>query len=147
MRPILPSGPEPVGSGPRPTQVIAARVGLVVAVLALESACGPGSSPAVPTGGLPATYVVTGHLKGVGGPTGHGATPWARTVTWTGSRHGSAQTDSRGRFTLELRRGTYQLTGHSPSFGDGAYLCSVGHPVSLSGTTTRLHVDVLCQMK
>jgi hypothetical protein len=122
-------------------------MGLVVALLTLGSACGPGSSPAAPTGGLPAKYVVTGHLEGVGGPSGRGATPWTGTVTWTGSRHGSAHTDSHGLFTLELPRGTYRLTGHSPSFGDGAYLCSAVHPVTLSGTTTRLRLDVLCQMK
>jgi hypothetical protein len=126
--------------------MIGARMGVVVAVLTLASACGSGSSPAVPTGRPPATYVVTGHLEGVGGPGGHAPSPWEGTVTWTGTQHGTAGTDNLGRFTLRLPPGRYVLTGHSPQYGDGTYLCrAVGALVVTKGAQVRM--DVLCQMK
>lgn len=132
--------------------MIGARTGLVVAVVALTSGCGTGSSPGVSTGAAtPAAYVVSGHLQGVGGPAPGAPRPWSGTVTLTTADGESTtvHTNAHGRFHVAVSsgQGRYTLTGHSPQFGDGAYLCRATGPVVLSGATAHDHVDVLCHMK
>jgi hypothetical protein len=155
MDPILPFAGEPLRSGPRPIRVNVnvTGIGLVVAALALGSACGgPGSQPEGPTGTpTPAAYVVTGHLKVVGGPAPGAARPGNGTVTLTTADGESTtvQTDADGRFGVAVSTGPgrYTLTGHSPQFGDGAYECRATGPVVVSRSTRTVHADVFCQMK
>ncbi len=122
-------------------------MGLVVAVLGLASACGPGSSPVVPNNiDLRATYVVTGHLEGVGGPVGGRVRHWPGTIHVQGPVHQDVATDAHGRFHLRLPPGHYVLTGHSPQYGDGRYPCQAeGSLVVTKGAPVRM--NVLCQMK
>jgi hypothetical protein len=125
--------------------MIGARAGLVVAVLALVGACGPGSSPAPDHVDNPATYVVTGHLEGVGGPAGAPVQHWPGTIHAAGPVDVDVATDAHGRFQLQLPSGRYVLTGHSPQYGDGRYLCRAeGTLVVRTGEPARM--NVLCQM-
>ncbi len=139
---------EPVAVGPRPIRMHVARVALVAGVL-VSSACGSGSIPESQTGITPAdtSVVVSGHLEGVGGPAPGAPRPWQGTVTWRGSStSGTVSTDPDGAFELALPPGHYVLTGHSPQYGDNAYLCQAGHAVVVRPGRPR-QVDVLCQMR
>jgi hypothetical protein len=126
----------------------AARIALVAGVLALSSACGSAPSPQSSTGAAPtdSPVAVSGHLEGVGGPAPGAPRAWQGTVSWHGSSSGTVATDSDGAFDLALPPGHYVLTGHSPQYGDGAYLCRAGRPVVVHAGQP-LRVDVLCQMK
>jgi hypothetical protein len=125
--------------------MVGARAVLVVALLGLASACGPGSSPVVLVGGPPQIH---GRLQGIGGPAGSDPRHWSGTVTLT-AEDGSARTvhtDAHGRFDVAVVAGHYTLTGHSPWYGDGRYLCHGVRTIVIHDHQTA-HVNVLCQMK
>jgi hypothetical protein len=88
---------------------------------------------------------VTGRLEGVGGPAPGAPRPWSGTVEWTGPTHGSVLVAADGRFVLSLPPGRYELTGRSPLYGDGAYLCRAPYALVV-GPGRPGHLDVLCQM-
>lgn len=90
---------------------------------------------------------VTGTLELVGGPSGNAPRGVHGTVTAT-TADGSTQTvavGSSGRFTLHLTSGTYTITGSSPLFGAGQYVCRAAEPVTVNGPTEG--VLVACSMK
>lgn len=120
-----------------------------LAGLTLAAVCLAGSTTACSALG-PTDGTVTGHLYGVGGPAPVTAPssprPWPGTVTVTGSGvHLELRVGADGAFSLRVRPGRYTVTGHSPRFGDGTYLCqATGMATVASGHTTK--ADVLCQM-
>jgi hypothetical protein len=78
---------------------------------------------------------ITGTLRMIGGPAGNNR-PVAGTVSITsatGSGCDIAVSDS-GAFDVAVPVGHYTVTGHSPSFGDGQYLCSADGPVNVTNT-------------
>jgi hypothetical protein len=117
--------------------------------LTLAAVCLAGFTTACSTLG-PADGTVTGHLYGVGGPATVTAPPsprpWPGTVTVTGS---GVQLDIRvgadGTYSVRVGPGRYTVTGHSPLYGNGTYLCqAAGMATVTSRHTTK--ADVLCQM-
>jgi hypothetical protein len=128
-----------------------------VAALAMSgcssSDSGPAAGPAA--GGIVSTRPavdgtgtrvdVTGRLEGVGGPAPGAPRGWRGSVSWAGPTHGTVRVDSDGLFMLSLPPGRYRLTGHSPQYGDGNYLCQAPHPLVVRAGRP-LHLDVLCQM-
>jgi hypothetical protein len=122
-------------------------VGLAVAALSLAGFTTACSGPAGPS---PADGTLTGHLYGVGGPAAISVPPsprpWPGTVTLVGPGvHRDVTVGADGTFSMVVPAGTYTVTGHSPNYGSGAYLCqTVGEVTVTSGHTTK--ADVLCQM-
>jgi hypothetical protein len=115
-----------------------------------SSGGGPSSSgtatPITPADdGIGTRLVVSGQLLGVGGPAPGAPRSWPGSVSWTGPTHGTVRVHSDGRFALSLPPGRYELTGHSPRYGDSDYLCRAAHPVVV-GTHGPLRVDVWCQL-
>jgi hypothetical protein len=88
---------------------------------------------------------ISGRLEGVGGPAPGAPRGWRGSVSWAGPTHGTVRVDTDGLFTLSLPPGRYRLTGHSPRYGDGDYLCRAAHPLVVRAGRP-LHLDVLCQM-
>jgi hypothetical protein len=131
-----------------------ALVDLVAAALAM-SGCSSGGRPAPAGIGSPRQHTrdgigtrvdVTGRLEGVGGPAPGAPRPWPGTVTWRGPTAGTVHVATDGRFLLSLPPGRYQVTGHSPRYGDGRYLCRATRPLVV-GAGPPVHLDVLCHMK
>ncbi len=116
--------------------------------LALAAVCLAGLTAACSGG--PADGTVTGHLYGVGGPASVAAPPsprpWPGSVTLTAPGvDRDVPVGADGAFSVTVPPGKYTVTGHSPLYGSGAYLCRATGPVTVtSGRTTR--ADVLCQM-
>jgi len=102
------------------------------------------------TGGSPADGTLTGHLYGVGGPATVSGPPsprpWPGTVTLVGPAvHRDVTVGAGGTFSVVVPAGRYTVTGHSPNYGSGTYLCQAAGEVTVtSGHTTK--ADVLCQM-
>jgi hypothetical protein len=128
-----------------------------VAVLALSgcssSDSGSPSTGAAPTTGLTTTHDavgtrvrVSGRLEGVGGPAPQPPRPWPGSVSWTGPTHGSVRVGHSGGFRLLLPPGRYEVTGHSPRFGDGHYLCQAPHPLVVRPGAA-VHLEVICQLR
>ena len=117
--------------------------------LALAAMCLAGFTAAC-SGSGPADGTVTGHLYGVGGPATISAPPsaraWPGTVTLAGpGLHVDVAVGADGAFSVMVPAGRYTVTGHSPRYGSGTYLCQAAGLVTVtSGHTTR--ADVLCQM-
>jgi hypothetical protein len=120
---------------------------LAVAVLSLAGFTTACSGSAAPS---PADGTLTGHLYGVGGPATISAPPsprpWPGTVTLAGpGLHRDVPVGADGTFSVVVPAGRYTVTGHSPNYGSGAYLCRAAGEVRItSGHTTK--ADVLCQM-
>lgn len=89
---------------------------------------------------------LTGHLYGVGGPAPGAPRPWPGTVTLTGPGvHRDVSVGASGSYSVTVPAGRYTITGHSPLYGSGTYLCqAAGAATVASGHTTK--ADVLCQM-
>lgn len=116
------------------------RVGLVLAaafVPVLAVAC---------SGQGPAEGTITGHLYAVGGPAPGLPRPLPGTVTLTGPGvRRDVPVGAGGAYSVTIPAGRYTVTGHSPLYGSGAYLCrAAGAVIVTSGHTAR--ADVLCQM-
>jgi hypothetical protein len=86
------------------------------------------------------------YLYGVGGPATVMAPPWPGTVTVTGSGvHRDIRVGADGAYSVRVPPGRYTVTGHSPLYGNGTYLCqAAGMATVTSGYATK--ADVLCQM-
>ena len=118
----------------------------------LAAVCLAGSTAACSgsTGQSPAEGTLTGHLYGVGGPATAAAPPsprpWPGTVTLVGPGvHRDVPVGANGTFSVVVPAGKYTVTGHSPNYGSGTYLCQAAGEVTVtSGHTTK--ADVLCQM-
>jgi hypothetical protein len=117
--------------------------------LPLAAVCLAGSVAAC-SGPGPAEGTVAGHLYGVGGPATISVPPsaraWPGTVILVGSGvHVDVSVGANGTFSVVVPVGRYTVTGHSPRFGSGTYLCQAAGVVTVtSGHTTK--ADVLCQM-
>ena len=117
--------------------------------VALAAVCLAGFTAAC-SGQGPADGTVTGHLYGVGGPATLTAPPsprpWPGTVTLSGPGvNRDVPVGASGIFSVMVPPGRYTVTGHSPLYGSGAYLCQAAGAVTVtSGHTTK--ADVLCQM-
>lgn len=94
----------------------------------------------------PAAGSLTGYLYGVGGPAPGSPRPWPGTVTVAGSGiHRDVPVSASGKYTVTVPAGRYTITGHSPFYGGGSYVCSATRVATVTGGhTTR--ADVLCQM-
>jgi hypothetical protein len=126
--------------------MIGARFALVVAVSALASACGPGPAQVPGTLDSTPTSVVTGHLVGIGGPAGSPTRHWPGTIHVQGPLDLDVAADAHGRFRVHLAPGRYVLTGHSPRYGDGRYLCRARHALVVTEGKP-LRIDVVCQLR
>jgi hypothetical protein len=104
-----------------------------------------GALPQHSVDGIGTRVTVTGRLEGVGGPAPGAPRPWPGTVSWRGPTHGTVTVDAHGRFALSLPPGRYALTGHSPRYGDGAYLCRASRALVVR-VGAPAHLNVLCQM-
>jgi hypothetical protein len=131
----------------------AAVISLVVLAAFGCSSCDGGSTAdgATPTrlhpsDGVGSRVRVSGRLEVVGGPAPGAPRAWPGTVLWTGPTHGSVVVAGDGRFALSLPPGRYELTGHSPRYGAGDYLCRARHTLVIQPGTPA-HLDVVCQMR
>jgi hypothetical protein len=117
----------------RPRGVRISLIGLPVAAVCLAgftAAC---------SGHSPVDGALTGHLYGVGGQAPGLPRPWPGTVTLT------VPVGASGSYLVTVPAGRYAITGHSPLYGGGTYLCRAAGVVTVtSGHTTK--ADVLCQM-
>ena len=115
-------------------------IGLLLAAVCLAGSCAACSGPS------PADGTVTGHLYGVGGPAPGLPRPWPGTVTLNGSGvHRDVPVGASGTYSVTVPAGRYTVTGHSPRYGSGTYLCrAAGIATVTSGHSTK--ADVLCQM-
>jgi hypothetical protein len=126
----------------------------VASALLLAGCSSSGSGPAADgpspplqpiVDGIGHRVTVTGHLEGVGGPAAR-STHWPGTIHVQGPVHLDVATDPHGHFRLHVPPGRYVLTGHSPWYGDGKYLCQgSGSLVVTKGAPVRM--NVFCQMK
>jgi hypothetical protein len=89
---------------------------------------------------------VTGHLETIGGPAPGTPRPLSGTVSWSGRSNGTVDVAADGGFALSLAPGHYELTGHSPQYGDGTYLCQSSKPLVVQRAEPA-HLDVYCQMR
>jgi len=107
----------------------------------LASQDGPSSASVGRGGGA-----VRGVLLLVGGPAPGSPTATSGTITLRGPSEYRARVEGGGHFKVAAEPGTYEVTGTSPEYGSGTYLCRATRPVVVtSGRTTR--VAVYCQMK
>jgi hypothetical protein len=71
-------------------------------------------------------------------------------VTLTAPDGSSTTVHTRAHGSFEIPAmagpGSYTLTGRSPQYGDGRYLCHGAHPVQVVEHEMS-HVNVLCQLK
>ena len=90
---------------------------------------------------------LAGHLYGVGGPAPGLPRPWPGTVTLAGPGvHRDVPVGASGSYSVTVPAGRYAITGHSPLYGSGSYLCqATGAATVTSGHTTK--ADVLCQLR
>jgi hypothetical protein len=104
-------------------------------------------SAAACSGQNPAEGTLTGHLYGVGGPAPGLPRPWPGTVTLAGPGvHRDVPVGASGTYSVTVPAGRYTVTGHSPLYGSGTYLCRAAEVATVtSGHSTK--TDVLCQMK
>ena len=122
-------------------------IGLCLAAVCLAGFTAACSGSA---GGSPADGTLTGHLYGVGGPASVSGPPsprpWPGTVTLVGPAvHRDVTVGADGTFSVVVPAGRYTVTGHSPNYGSGTYLCQAAGEVTVTtGHTTK--ADVLCQM-
>jgi hypothetical protein len=94
----------------------------------------------------PADGTLTGHLYGVGGPAPGLPRPWPGTVTVTGPGvHRDVPVGADGSYSVTVPAGRYTVTGHSPLYGSGTYLCRATEVATVTGGRTT-KADVLCQM-
>ena len=94
----------------------------------------------------PAAGTLTGHLYGVGGPAPGSPRPWPGTVTLTGAGVSLEVTvGASGTYSVSVPPGRYTVTGHSPRYGSGAYLCRAAGTATVTNGH-RTTADVLCQM-
>jgi hypothetical protein len=116
-------------------------IGLAVAGVCL------GGFTAACSGNNRAEGTLTGHLYGVGGPAPGPPRPWPGTVTLTGPGvHRNVPVGAGGSYSVTVPAGRYTVTGHSPRYGSGTYVCqATGAATVTSGHTTK--ADVLCQMR
>jgi hypothetical protein len=124
------------------------RLAPVVLVLLAVSGCGGHvASNGMVSGGPPQVH---GRLEGVGGPAPGAPRAWPGTVTLTADDGNATtvHTDADGRFHVAATSGPghYTLTGHSPLYGDGDYLCRALHPLVVR-VGAPVHLDVWCQMR
>jgi hypothetical protein len=114
--------------------------------LPLAAVCLAGLTAAC-SGHDPVKGTLTGHLYGIGGPAPGLPRPWPGTVTVTGPGvHRDVPVSASGTYSVAVPAGRYTITGHSPLFGSGTYLCrATGAATVTSGHATT--ADVLCQMK
>ena len=115
-------------------------VGLPVAAVCLAgftAAC---------SGHNPADGTLTGHLYGVGGPSPGLPRPWPGTVILAGPGFPVyVSVGASGSYSVTVPAGRYTITGRSPLYGSGTYVCqAAGTATVTSGHTTK--ADVLCQM-
>lgn len=93
---------------------------------------------------------IIGHLVGIGGPAPGAPRHWPGTVTLTDADGASTtvHTDAHGGFTVPAMSGPghYALTGLSPRYGDGTYLCHGARAIDIGDHET-IHVNVLCQLR
>lgn len=136
---------------PRRLRRMSTRGRPVMALIALAlTGC---SSPAQDSGANPSPSaidgthlgIVTGKLLLVGGPA-PGFRPTSGTVKLHGTSSSQAHADRRGHFSVAVDPGTYRVTGKSPAYGDGRYLCRAARPVTVAAVETR-HVNVFCQLR
>jgi hypothetical protein len=126
------------------------RISLIGLCLAAVCLAGFTAACSGSTGGSPADGTLTGHLYGVGGPATVSGPPsprpWPGTVTLVGPAvHRDVTVGADGTFSVVVPAGRYTVTGHSPNYGSGTYLCqAAGEATVTSGHTTK--ADVLCQM-
>jgi hypothetical protein len=115
----------------------------VVAIGLLVSACGSSSPAPPPTG------TIQGRLLTYGGlslsPQGR---PFEGHVRATAAKGKAVvvAVPSDGNFALQLPAGTYSLTGASPEYGDGLYLCLAPDKVTVAPGRTAKQ-DVICSEK
>jgi hypothetical protein len=89
---------------------------------------------------------VRGRMIFMGGPA-PGAWPVTPgVVTLRGASIRRVEVDSRGHFQVTMDAGNYRVTGTSPRFGDGTYVCRTTQAVVVTPDTTR-HVVVGCQVR
>ncbi len=91
------------------------------------------------------TGIVTGRLLLVGGPA-RGFRATSGEVRLQGASAAQGDVDRRGHFEVAVDPGTYRVTGTSPEYGSGHYLCRATHPVEVAASETR-RVNVFCQLK
>jgi hypothetical protein len=124
----------------RPREVRISLLGLPLAAVCLAGFTAACSGPG------PAEGTLTGHLYGVGGPAPGAPRPWPGTVTLTGPGvRRDVPVGAGGTYAVTVPAGRYTVTGHSPRYGSGTYLCQAAGVVTVtSGHTAK--ADVLCQM-
>lgn len=106
-----------------------------------ESSQPPGDA----SGNVTTTGRVAGRLVSVGGPAPSAQGPLSGgTVTFAGGTLVAAKVDSHGRFSAQLRPGTYRVTATSPNYLGGHGLCVTPGPlrVTAKGSTS---VKVYCE--
>lgn len=88
---------------------------------------------------------VTGILLMTGGPRGAQPTGVSGTVSFQAATGAKASTTATadGTFSTTLPPGQYVVTGTSPAFGDGQYLCRAEAPITVSGSGLS-DVQVIC---
>ena len=97
-------------------------------------------------------YPVVVRLIRVGGPAPGAAVPLAGTVIATSTRANrcSVQVGADGAARIALRSGVYQVTGRSPQYGDGRYVCAAPQPLTVSdpgSVTNPTSINVVCNVK
>jgi hypothetical protein len=124
----------------RSKDVRTALIGLTVAAVCLAGAATACS------GHGPADGTLTGHLYGVGGPAPGLPRPWPGTVTLTGPGvHRDVPVGPGGTYSVPVPAGRYTVTGHSPLYGSGTYVCQAATVATVTSGHTAT-ADVLCQM-
>jgi hypothetical protein len=103
-------------------------------------------SESAPTQHRTDTGTLQGHLKMIGGPgIGKPVTlPGTITITGNGMTR-RVHTNHDGSYTVPLPPGTYTLTGHSPSYGDGSGACSSLTPARIRTRQTTV-TDTICNV-
>ena len=101
---------------------------------------------------FPSAYPVVVRMNRVGGPAPGAAVPLAGTVTATAtdSSRCSVQVGVDGAARVALHPGVYRVTGRSPQYGDGRYVCTSVQPLTVSdpgSVTTPTSVNVVCSVK
>jgi hypothetical protein len=120
--------------------MFAKKIGVALALVMVTAAgCGGASSTPAPVKGT-----IAGTFLAVGGPAPGLHRPVSGVVTLIGpaGRAIDVTVGPKGTFKLQVPEGSYSLSGHSPQFGDGYYLCSGG--TIRVRTTSPAIADVVC---
>jgi len=107
---------------------------------ALLSACGNASATK--------DGAVVGHLV-ISPPMGSiHSTNGTVTFVQKGSVHANVTVNvgDSGRFAVRVAPGSWTVTGRSPTFGDGQYVCVSGGPIAVT-SKDRVSVTVTCEEK